>query len=494
MEIKKGYLVKVDNQRKITFDISLCDGGVCDDSKEFYDYFQTLTDGEQLTIENCLRNLDDKEIEDPKVIDLLFRFCKEKINGYNVSLPILYEEKIDEKGNKYGSEMKTGFAFPIPKTLTGNFKPVVKRNIKAFSSNDEKIFYYHGREMANFTVVFIDKKKKKYYTGTTESKKTYYSLYERKDDAPSLYTKPKYNIEPVDITRIRIRMSLDFIHDNVNRAEVFLIDNGYANDLEVTGYNNTGNREKIITLYRQNNFIDEHAANSNVKTKRNSDILTLMNNIEACLSIIKDINENLYIGLKDKYQDIIGANDVNKSKIENELQIFYNAIRSCSVFPSSSREAIVILDNYIIKTVNSINGNTYPNVYLPVLTKIHDDIIKKEDEYPLVDVKTLNERMNLLYFLYLYINKDMYNVTDPKLEESSFYRDINCSFISSNITGIINAIKVLIDNDLIERDAALIYHMGIFYKPNEVNLKGLLTFINDLKLKDPNKVKEYILK
>ena len=219
-----------------------------------------------------------------------------------------------------------------------------------------------------------------------------------------------------------------------------------------------------------------------------------MNNIEACLSIIKDINENLYIELKDKYQDIIGANDVNKSKIENELQIFYNAIRSCSVFPSSSREAIVILDNYIIKTVNSINGNNYPNVYLPVLTKIHDDIIKKEDEYPLVDVKTLNERMNLLYFLYLYINKDMYNVTDPKLEESSFYRDINYSFISSNITGIINAIKELIDNDLIERDAALIYHMGIFYKPNEVNLKGLLTFINDLKLKDPNKVKEYILK
>ena len=88
----------------------------------------------------------------------------------------------------------------------------------------------------------------------------------------------------------------------------------------------------------------------------------------------------------------------------------------------------------------------------------------------------------------------MYNVTDPKLEESSFYRDINYSFISSNITGIINAIKVLIDNDLIDCDAALIYHMGIFYKPNEVDLKTLLVFIHDLNLKDTNKVKEYILK
>lgn len=494
MEIKKGYLVKVDNQRKITFDISLCDGNICDDSKEFYDYFQTLTESEKTSIESCLNDLGDGPIKDLEVIDLLFRFCKEKINGYNVSLPILYEEKIDEKGNKYGSEIKTGFAFPIPKTLTGYFKPIGKKDVTAFSYNNKKIFYHHGREMANFTVVFIDKKKKKYYTGITESKRTYYSLYERKDDAPSLYTKPKYNIGSVDITRFKIRMSLDFVHDNVNRAEVFLIDNGYANDLEVTGYKHTANREKIVTLYRENNFIDEHAANANVKTKRNSDILTLMNNIDACLSIIKDINKELYDELYSNYQTIIGTNDVNKSKIENELQIFYNSIRSSSVFPSSSREAIVILDNYIIKTVNSINGNTYPNVYLPTLTKIHDDIIKKEDEYPLVDVKTLNERMNLLYFLYLYINKDMYNVTDPKLEESSFYRDINHSYISSNITGIINAIKLLIDNDLIDRDAALIYHMGIFYKPNEVDLKALLVFIHDLNLKDTNKVKEYTLK
>ena len=79
MEIKKGYLVRVDNQRKITFNISICDGNVCDDSKEFYDYFQSLTRSEQITIEKCLRDLDDEVIEDSKVIDLLFRFCKDKI-------------------------------------------------------------------------------------------------------------------------------------------------------------------------------------------------------------------------------------------------------------------------------------------------------------------------------------------------------------------------------------------------------------------------------
>ena len=55
MEARKGYLVVLDKQKKINFDISICDGRICDDSKEFYDYYQKLTIEDRITIRDCKR-------------------------------------------------------------------------------------------------------------------------------------------------------------------------------------------------------------------------------------------------------------------------------------------------------------------------------------------------------------------------------------------------------------------------------------------------------
>ena len=503
MEARKGYLVVLDKQKKINFDISICDGRVCDDSKEFYDYYQKLTIEDRKIIDKCFSNIEESKINDPKAKELLFNFCKNKITNYRKVIPVIYNETVDTEGNKYGCVLVRHYAFPIPKEIRGSFELIggkkinnVYRRSKSIKYDEPKptnpIFYPHGRSIGDLTIKFIDKNHKKYYTSSFGTKKTH-ELYSSSNGVYAAGYSPAYYVVRTNLNRYKISMSLEFVHDNMNRMEVVLLENGFANQKEIDHY--MYDTPYTLDYYRLNAFKDDDLANQENMDKKNSDVLDLINKIEATLLRIKEINENLYNQLNDEYNRLIGSNDYKTINKEKQLNQFYNSIKDKQFLSDSPEASIIILDRYIDRIINDLKNGLNPNIYLPYLTRLHDEIISYQKRYPLADIKIINERMNMLYFLFLYANKNQFNIPeDTSYTSIPFYKEITINtYIKDNIVGILNVIQKLLDMRIIEENDMIMYHkVDCFYKPETTNLPHLLDFISDINIKDINDTKELI--
>lgn len=506
MSYKKGHLVKMDEQKKLFFNISICDGKVCNDSPEFYNYYQKLSSDKQEIIDKFFRNIDKEDINDPKFNELLLDFCKDKRINFRNTIPIIFEEQTDELGNTYGHEIRRNYIFPIPKDMKSEFQVVNSKEINNTficyytNRNDSlknTIFYARGRNLINFGVRFVDKNGKAYYSSDRVYSRNTYFLYDSM--RKNILSNEDCRVERSKVVRYSIGMSLKFIHDNVHRMDVALIDDGYANNLEISDYNESGiayhNLLAVASYAQSNVFKDPDLVYNNNNKKNNSEFLNLINKIESCLLMIKDINIDLYNELNTKYQSITGNSTYNKN-IEKELDDFYKEINETSILPENSEDAIKLLDSYIENIINGMRSNTYNSeIYLYILTRIHDDIIRNTNNYKVSDITLLNDRMNIIYLLFLYVNKNKYFIPEnTSYVDCQFYKDIAFSYIGSNVLGIINAIKLFLNNDIFERNEVLSYHAALFYKSEDTTLPKLLDLIRDLKFIELDKVRELIKK
>lgn len=506
METKKGFLVNKTVQDKYYFDIAVCNGVICDYCKEFYDYYQTLSANDRIDLDNYFKDFKDDNIEDPKVEKLLYGFCQGKIDIKRHLVPIIYTEKEDINGNKYGEEYLTDFIFPIPKELSGNFNIDKERKVNNVYQGVKKnnvepikniIYYPCGKDSKEY-LIFKIRSGRRFYTNNKDSYRAYdlFNTYEASCKADEY--NPVLAIKKTDLTRYRICMSLDYVHENMNRMDVALIENGYANQNDINAYERRNNisdgiRTRVRKLYNLNNFKDEDLLYKVEESRKNSNLLDLMNKIEAILLMIKDINEILYKDLNDKYKSIIGSNQYRGMGKDQELQNLYNSIKNISFLPEYARQIIDLLNKYIDRIINDVNNGVYPKMNLQALTRIHDDIIKVENKHPLSNVKEINDRMNMLYFLFLYTNKEQYLISeDTSYTDCHFYKEIVTSYINDNVTGIINVIQRLIDSNVITNNQELVYHTGCFYKPDATTLANLLDLVRDVKISEVNKAKELI--
>jgi len=506
METRKGFLVNKNVQDKYYFDISVCNGVICDYSKEFYDFYQSISKDEREALDNFFKDYNGSEIDDTKIKEILLRFCKDKIALKNHLIPIIYEERVDINGNKYGIEYLTDYPFPIPKSLSGDFnlfrvKEIsnVYQGVKTNVSNPSKsvIYYACGKDSKQY-LIFKNRTGRKFYTNNRDDYKIY-SLFDNYDDScHANEVNPTLGIKKTELNRYRICMSIDYVHDNMNRMDVALIENGFANQNDIDKYEkrnyiNNGIISKVRKSYNLNAFKDEDLLSKVEEKKNNSNLLDLMNKIEAQLLMIKDINDILFKDLNEKYHNIIGSNTYRGKGKEEELQIFYNSINNISFLPEYTRQIVDLLDKYTNRIMNDINNDVYPKIYLQALTKMHDDLINIENKHPLPDVKAINDRINFLYFLFLYTNKEQYMIQEDKsYTETPFYKEISSSYIGDNIVGIINIIQRMIESGVINNNQELIYHANCFYKPESTTLANLLDLVRETKINEINKAKELI--
>ena len=233
METKKGYLVTRDKQDGYSFTISIVEDSrgikVCDDGKEFFNFYTLLTEEEQKLLDSYfgrIKNDKKSKIDDPEVIKILSKFGQDKLRDYRDSEEILYQELEDKNGGNYGKELLSNAIFPIPdESLCFDVKNQEIFNNAFYNSNDtRKIYYYKGHD-SNLDVIFID----------NEGKKVSGDVYNPELDIYDL-RKTSDRLFRTNITRYRIYMKREYNHENMNRLEVALIPNGYANQDELSRY------------------------------------------------------------------------------------------------------------------------------------------------------------------------------------------------------------------------------------------------------------------
>ena len=504
MEIKKGYLINKDTQRKYYVNISICDGMICDDSKEFYEFYRNLPSNEQKIIKDAFQD-ENAILSKQEARDILLRYCKGKFskgkNVFNHPFEIFYEEKTDIDGNKYGIEILTSDVFPIPEKINGDTS-VVKKGLTRHTFCDVRkeslekgkcnIFYFRGYDHKGF-LTFSDRNHNKYYSCVGSSKNlttiTEFNLYNTFKDSCHEECVAAV-IRRSEVKRYRICVSLNFIHNNTNRLDEPLIEVGYANEKEVHSYQmiqrNYGTlRDKVNRLNNLNNIKDDNLFFEDDGSRKNSSLLELINEVESLLMKLSNINGDVYNSLKYEYDSIISENNLAETDKYKELEEFRERVKSNMVISTDGDMAITFLNNYICQIVEDFKKLGFTNIPLEYLTEIHREYLKNEKGYSIQCIQKINNRFNLLYLLYLYCNR-ISGFNTEKVEKS---------YIKSSIRGLVNTIQALmnvgvIDPNALTPNAANAYSL-LIGQP-EIELNWLLEFICGVELKDLEKVKEYI--
>ena len=501
MELKKGYLLIRSKQNECSFDVSIdSDGNICDDNEEFYKYYQSLNGEQQEAVTKYFSNTNIQCREE--VESILFEFVKDKLLKARKGVWILYEEVVDVDGNKYGKEYLTDRLFPIPNKITGDVKGKSKtKQKKGFfgvkkgsPSEGLKRFYVYGRDRLRY-LKFIDNSSNVYYSRVKTISKGdgHFGLYDSFDDSCGdecdTIRKEKYRVYERDVTTYRVKIGVKFNHENMNRLEVALLKDHeeYANDRDVSRYRgmenwNNGLSSRFRKLSGYNNF-KKDVIEDDPNKKRNSKMLDLINDIETVLLRIKIVNIPLYEELYGEYQSIINEDNLVETDKYKKLEKFYNNMKDSFMLSNDGEKALELLDKYINIMIQDIRNKTYSGVSIEYLTEMHSEFLNNEDKYDFKYVQKINSRLNILYFLYVYNRK----LFDGNLD------NISKSYIPSCIKGIINVSQALYNIGVIEfpGKVANLYNT-LTYKDEYNNLDWLFEFMDYVKFKDVEKVKELI--
>ena len=488
-ELRKGALLLKSTEKKYYFNVSVCDGVICDYSREFYDFYKQLSKESRDLLDNYFSNYDslDSHIDNPQVLELLSKYSKAnrvEVKGY----PIIYEEYHDIKGNRYGEELLTDKLFPIPKEVNDKFDVIKINKIGDMFRGDENIdqhrIFLRLDGKAKGYHCFEDVYNRLYYAPNSDDEYSY-KLYPDFKSLMVSWAKDIGTIKKANVFCYRISKSLNFVHDNVNRLEVALgTTNEFANEHDINSYrskniivkNVSRKVKKLFELNEMKSTFSNYSLNSIIT----SDILTLINNIENLLNQIKDINENLYQEANREYQIILDGNNNIENQGIDRLQTFYDNLSNKIKLPKENYKICELLDNYTKIVIDDIIAGKHPMFNIRYIASLQEEFVNREKEYDIKMIQTINYKFNLFYLLCFFSDSDYYN--------SEFFdlREIISTKI--NVRGIFNVIEDLKEKNIIT------YNERLKYYYLEKNFYSLLSFMKYISISDIEQIKALVKK
>ena len=374
-------------------------------------------------LKDCLN--EEKVVKDKELLDIFFNIFK--LYGFSngivdkASEYIIYEKFYDKEGNIYGKEIITGCIFPIYNPV-----PSIKTTLQ---------------------------------TGN-------YAVY--------LYVRP--HNENKKLVRESVAL-LEQIAANQNEIDEYLGKKRIVKNRFI---------KKITNLAKQNTFSEEIVpfVQEEVVTERikSSSEISIMENIEYLLDILKDKNHELYNQYKTEYEDVLNSennNLTNKPLNISILTAIEAKIEFALKFNKTSTDSIMnYLSNLKVEYLENILTNSGKKTYITIdeIDKITELFLKQKSEYSILNQRNILKNIAVIYLLEIYENKDY--ITLESLENS---------YILDYLKWIILSIKAFIELDLVEEDILIEIN-------NDIELSNVVDIIKKMKFKtyDEEDVKKIV--
>lgn len=203
-------------------------------------------------------------------------------------------------------------------------------------------------------------------------------------------------------------------------------------------------KKEIIILSQSNVFKDDFSLEEKEERKKVVKIsqcieTTLMEDIEYGLIRLKEINKELYVEYKNKYEMLL-----TKDIIREELALLLGEIEYLYIFKKRNIESILdfinnLKEEYLNNFINNTGNKT--DTDLKKLDKISELFLRIKDKFNLLDQRKVLRNIAFLYLMEVYENKDIISI-----------EELENSYFSSNLKSIIIWINTLIEEDIIECD------------------------------------------
>ena len=203
-------------------------------------------------------------------------------------------------------------------------------------------------------------------------------------------------------------------------------------------------KQSIIKFANENVFKEDFKLEDKKEKKEiikvNQNIETsLMEDIEYSLMKLKDIDNDLYLEYKNKY-DILLNKEVNKEG----LAFLLGELEYSLIFKKRNIDGILdyinnLKNEYLDNLINNHDNKT--DINLKKIDKISELFLNIKNKFSLLNQREVLKKIAFLYLMEVYENIDIITI-----------EELNDSYFSSNLKSIIMWINYLIEQDIIECD------------------------------------------
>lgn len=234
---------------------------------------------------------------------------------------------------------------------------------------------------------------------------------------------------------------------------------------------------KLVTkYYNENVFKEKIILKEDRELEKQNELTKLMENIEFLLSLIKQIDKNLYNDFSKKYNSMCSENNLTMPQKSDFVRLLSNIKFHLSLKKNNIKDINEYLNTYIESYFNKLINKIELKEKLNIIDidNLVELILKNKDEY---SINTQRKYLIKISLLYLLVIKNLDNINEDNLKNGYFKDNI----------------RTILYNIITLKDLGIIFDEFELNELTDTSITNVLNLIKKMDFDKANKEKIKLL-